>query len=90
MLRNADRLKAADVELTRALAIAEELHGANGEETATTLSALGALRTKQGRRDEARAFLTRALNIRLKLNGEDDEDVQLVRERLAAVDEPPA
>lgn len=85
LLREMGRFPEAEAELLRALRLAENGHGANSDEVASALSALGRLRQLEERPAEAVQTLKRSLDIRLSLFGPDDSRTKMTSKRLDEV-----
>lgn len=85
-LREAGQSERADAILTEALARIETLHGTRDRAYASALLELGKLRAGQGRADEARVLLARALEIRIEAYGAEHPRVVDVRTALAELD----
>ena len=68
------------------LMLRTEAFGPRSLEAAMSLFAMGQLLHLQGRDNEARSYLERALAIREELLGESDPNTQLILENLAALD----
>jgi hypothetical protein len=87
LLRDSGSLDESGKVLHEALLRNIQYEGPESEITASTLSALGQLKIMQGRYDEAKDFLTKCLHIREKTPTSTPESLQLVKDRLALIEE---
>lgn len=84
-LRNAGFLEDAEPLQLEAMALVVKVHGADSLDAACTYSATGALLKLQGEMAQAQAYFCKALEIRERELGLNDDLTQLVRTRLHAM-----